>query len=252
MTLVLGCVTTPEPTASFPVAEDPKVLLKPGDVLEVKFLYWPELNENSQAIRPDGKISLQLVGDVIAEGMEPEELRQSLLTQYEDKLREPEISVVVRSLDSHRVYVGGEVYSPGLVPIQGRLTALEAVMQAGGPRKDSARLSTVVIIRQSGNQQYATTIDMREMLESPETANFELAPRDIVYVPRTNIDKVDQWVEQYINKIIPRNLHFQYTFSHTDNLDDDDDASRNQRAADLLSTFSNVSANVGEATLATP
>ncbi|MBX7259791.1 MAG: polysaccharide export protein [Candidatus Hydrogenedentes bacterium] len=233
-----GCATTPEPSESFPVAQDPVLLLKPGDVLQVKFLYWPELNEEGQTIRPDGRISLQLVGEVVAEGKEPEVLRQELLGLYKDKLLQPEISVVVRSLDSHRVYVGGEVLAPGLVPVNGRLTALEAIMQAGGPRKESSKLSTVVIVRQQDGQQYATTLDLRNALESPQSSSFELAPRDIVYVPRTAIDRVDQWVDKYINQIIPRSVHANFTF--TKDLDSGNNSDNGARAAQLLS---NVNSN---------
>lgn len=232
-----GCATTPPEAEPFPVASKPKVILQPGDVLQVKFLYWPELNEDQQAIRPDGKISLQLVGDVHAEGLAPDELRNLLLEQYEDKLIDPEISVVVNALDSHRVYVGGEVISPGLVMIQGELTALGAIMQAGGPRKTSAKLNSVVIVRQSGGRQYGTTIDLREALKSSESDPFMLAPGDIVYVPRTAIDRVDQWVDQYINQIIPRNLH--YNFTHQINQKDTNN--RSGLASELISNMSSAS-----------
>lgn len=247
----IGCVTTPEPLESFPVAQDPVLVLKPGDVLQVKFLYWPELNEDGQTIRPDGKISLQLIGDITAEGRQPETLRQELLALYKDKLLEPEISVVVRSLDSHRVYVGGEVLSPGLVPMNGRLSVLEAIMQAGGPRKESARLGSVVIVRQQGAQQYATTVDVRRGLESPESASFQLAPRDIVYVPRTAIDRVDQWVEKYINQVIPRSIHTNFTF--TKDLDFRSGSGNGARAAQLLSNVnSNAIGTLGDLSSVTP
>ncbi|HRK36042.1 MAG TPA: polysaccharide biosynthesis/export family protein [Candidatus Hydrogenedentes bacterium] len=206
-----GCLTTPPPSESFPVAAEPKVVLQPGDVLQVKFLYWPELNEEKQAIRPDGKISLQLVGDVQAEGRTPDELRTDLLSIYEDKLIEPEIAVVVNSLDSHRVYVGGEVMQPGLVMISGRLTALEAIMQAGGFKKQSAKMASVVVIRQREGKQFSQSLDLRKAIESPESEPFLLEPYDIVFVPRSNIDQIDQWVDQYINQIVPRSLHYSFT-----------------------------------------
>jgi len=189
----------------------PKVTLKPGDVLQVKFLYWPELNEEKQSIRPDGKISLQLVGDVQAQGRTPDELRTDLLTLYKDKLIDPEISVVVGSLDSNRVYVAGEVIAPGMLMINGRLTALEAIMQAGGPKKDSGKMNSVVVIRQRDGKQYGTTLDLRNALESADSDPFLLEPYDVVFVPQTNIDKVDQFVEQYVNRIVPRALHYNFT-----------------------------------------
>lgn len=209
---ISGCVTTPPPSESFPAAAEPKVVLEPGDVLQVKFLYWPELNEEKQSIRPDGKISLQLVGDVQAQGKTPDELRSDLLNVYQDKLIEPEISVVVNALDSHRVYVSGEVQNPGLVMINGRLTALEAIMQAGGFLKESAKKRTVVVVRQRDGKQFSTTLDLRKALEETESDPFLLEPYDIVFVPPTNIDQVDQFVEQYVNKIVPRSVHWGFTY----------------------------------------
>lgn len=233
-----GCMTTPPFADSFPAAAEPTVVLKPGDVLQVKFLYWPELNEEKQSIRPDGKISLQLVGDVQAEGHTPEELRNHLLDLYQDKLIDPEIAVVVSSLDSHRVYVGGEVLSPGLVMINGRLTALEAIMQAGGFRKESAKMSSVVVVRQRDGAQYARTIDLRKSIEEPQSEPFLLEPYDIVFVPRTAIDQVDQWVDQYINQIIPRSLH--YNFTHEVN--PQSGSNRGNIASQLLSNMNGGSA----------
>lgn len=237
MLTTIGCASTPPVAQDFPPATEPKVTLQPGDVLQVKFLYWPELNEEQQAIRPDGKISLQLVGDVQAEGFAPDELRTHLLELYEDKLIDPEISVVVNALDSHRVYVGGEVMTPGLVMIQGRLTALSAIMQVGGPRKASAKMNSVVVIRQSGGRQFGTTIDLRSALEDPESEPFLLAPGDVVYVPRTTIDRVDQWVDQYINQIVPRNLHFNFTYD----VNRDDSNNRNGLASELLNSVEPMS-----------
>ena len=230
---VTSCTTTPPVADSFPADSKPTVVLQPGDVLQVKFLYWPELNEEQQMIRPDGKISLQLVGDVHAGGLAPDELRSQLLELYEDKIIDPEISVVVNSLDSHRVYVGGEVLAPGLYLIQGQLTALSAIMQAGGPRKASAKLNSVVIVRQSGGRQYGTTIDLRMALKNAETDPFMLAPGDVVYVPRTTIDRVDQWVDQYINQIVPRNLHYNFT----QDVNREDTSNRSGLASELISNM---------------
>ena len=75
----------------------PKITLGPGDVMDIKFFYTPELND-SQAVRPDGKIMLQLVGEVTAQGRTPDELRAELVHLYTSELKNPEIAVIVRSL----------------------------------------------------------------------------------------------------------------------------------------------------------
>ncbi len=209
--LLTGCVTTPPPRADFPAPPEPVVALQPGDVLDIEFVYWPELT-TSQKIRPDGRVALKLVGDVAVQDKTPDQVRQELLQLYAGKLVNPEINVVVKSYDSQRVYVGGEVRNPGVMPLHGRMTALDALMMAGGPSKESAKLRTVVVIRRAGDKQVAQSINLKRSLQRPDSEPFYLAPCDIIFVPRSTIDRVDQWVEQYVNKIIPRNTAMNMTF----------------------------------------
>mgnify|MGYP002347110480 CR=1 FL=1 len=219
-----GCVTAPKWSETpFPAAAPPssaadaaaapapapeaKVVLQAYDTIRVKFLYWPELDDE-QMIRPDGKISLLMVGEVDAQNRTPAELQQELLKLYESKLNEPDINVVVTSLANNRVYVGGEVGTPGLILIQGKLTALGAIMQAGGFIESSARKSCVVVVRQQNGKQYSRTLDLKAELNGAEGEPFYLQPYDIVFVPRTVITHVDEFVAQYIDGVIPKHLNF--------------------------------------------
>ena len=175
------------------------------DTIRIKFLYWPELDDE-QMIRPDGKISLLMVGEVEAQNRTPEELQKELIKLYEPKLNEPEINVVVSSLANNRVYIGGEVSTPGLILIQGKLTVLGAIMQAGGFIEASAKKSSVVVVRQQAGKQFARTVDLNDALKGTETEPFYLQPYDIIYVPRTTITHVDEFVAQYIDGIIPKHI----------------------------------------------
>ena len=202
---LLSCSPKPIKQVSFeiPPEPEPKVTLGPGDVLDVKFFYAPELNEN-QTARPDGKITLQLIGDVDIRGKTPIELRDELVRLYTSHLKTPEVTVIVRSLNDQRVYVGGEVKDPSLIAMSGRLTVLEAIMQAGGFNLGTAILSDVVVIRQKDGNYYGTVLDLKKVLEGETSSMFYLAPRDIVYVPRATIADLNQWIDQYINRMIPQ------------------------------------------------
>lgn len=204
-TLFLGCQykpSYPPPPETKTVPPPPRVALEPGDVIEVKFFYTPELNV-AQTVRPDGRITLQLIGDVEVEGVTPAQLQDGLLQMYTPHLKDPEIAVIVRSLYNRRVFVGGQVITPGIVGMPGKLTVLEAIMQAGGFDLREAEVRNVVVIRHRDAQRYGYSLNLKLALEGGETQPFFLEPQDIVYVPRTTIAKVDQWVDQYINKIIP-------------------------------------------------
>ena len=180
----------------------PHVALMPGDAIEVKFFNTPDLNE-SQTVRPDGKIALQLIGEIEVKGKSPVELRDDLLELYAPLLKTPEITVLIRSFRDRHVYVGGQVMAPGIVEMPGTMTLLEAIMQAGGFNVKEAEVRNVIIIRHINGRRYGQSIDLKPALTGNEVQPFYLAPKDIVYVPQTTIAKVDQWIDQYINKIIP-------------------------------------------------
>ena len=94
-------------TKQFPETEiRPPVYLTPGDVIAIEFLYWPELDIEQQ-IRPDGKISLELVGHIDVSGMTVSEMDEHLHEIYADKIKEPQITTVVRSFGNRRAYIAG-------------------------------------------------------------------------------------------------------------------------------------------------
>jgi len=202
--MLLGCQHSQRnPRASkMKAVTPPRVALVPGDVIEVKFFYTPELNE-SQTVRPDGKITLQLIGEIKVEGKIPAELRDELLKLYAPHLKNPEVAVIIRSFYNRRVFVGGEVMTPGIVQMPGTLSVLEAIMQAGGFDMREAELKNVVVIRHKDGQRYGYSVNLKSALAGDETEQFFLEPKDIVYVPRTEIAKLGQWIDQHINKIIP-------------------------------------------------
>jgi polysaccharide export outer membrane protein len=112
------------------------------------------------------------------------------------------------------VYVGGEVQQPGMIQINGRLTLLEAIMQAGGPANRSARIRDVILVRERDGKRYARTYDLRDSFGKGESESIELQPYDVVFIPRTAIDRLDQWVDQYINGLVPRNFQATYVWSN--------------------------------------
>jgi polysaccharide export outer membrane protein len=190
--------------------ERPGVFLEPGDVLEIKFFYTPELDV-TQTIRPDGRISLQLIGDIIAEGKTPEQLRSELWSLYKPRLKDPEITILIKSLYARRVFVAGQVTKPGPIEMPGDITLMEAIMEAGGFDLEHAELENIVVIRNENQKRRGYVFNLKPTLEGQTPEPFFLKPRDIVYVPQTRITEVDQWIDQHINKMIPR-LPFYFTY----------------------------------------
>ncbi len=183
-----------------------------GDVLDVKFYYNPELND-SVTVRPDGRISLQLAPEVMAAGVTPNDLAGQLRERYRSELRNPQITVIVRSFGSQRMFVDGEVGTPGLVTLTGPLTVMQSIAESGG-FKDSARYNEVLVIRRTAAKKpYVMTVNLENAINGTDLGqDIYVLPFDIVYVPKSPIANVDVWVDQYIRKLIPIPFGFGFTF----------------------------------------
>lgn len=205
--LVLGGCSGMQPARTVTeMAAEPVEPLKlaAGDVIDVKFFYTPELDE-SQIVRPDGFISLQLVGDIRVDGLTPGTLQQELRRRYESHLKRPQITVLVRRVYDGRVWVTGEVKRPGPVQMTGKLSVLEAVMEVGGGTRPTADMAKVLVVRQKPDgRHYGCLVNLKQVLQGQEGQQFFLHPRDVVFVPPTRITKADDWVDQYINKMVPQ------------------------------------------------
>jgi len=211
-----------EPISSAPVATDGgnrRYTLHAGDVLDIKFFHMPELNE-TLPIRPDGKISLQLVDEVTAAGLTPAELDALLTERYADSLENPELTIIVRTFTSQRVYVGGEVNAPTMLPLAADLTALQAIIQAGG-LKSTAELSNIVIIRNRGTATpKLISLNLKEASTAKGApAQVPLHPGDIVMVPKSGIAQLNQFVDQYVDEVLPRALNFGFYYNLNPNLE---------------------------------
>jgi protein involved in polysaccharide export with SLBB domain len=202
-----------QPPAPAAAAADsaPMYRLVPGDTLDVKFDFVPELNENVK-VRPDGYISLQRIGEVRVQGRTASELTELLETRYAEILKRPDLTVIVRDYVAQQTFVGGEVMAPGVVTLRGQVTMLQAIMQTGGLRP-SARVGEVLLIRDLGdNRAEARKVDLRQVLEG-KVADTVLQPFDIVFVPRSKIAQVGLFVEQYVNALIPQSFFFPYNLN---------------------------------------
>jgi protein involved in polysaccharide export with SLBB domain len=188
-----------------------KYRLEPGDQLDVKFYYNTELNE-SLTVGPDGFISLQLVGEVQAAGSTPGELSEQLHRLYTGRIPDPEVTVIARSFASQVAYVGGEVANPGTCELRGRMTCAQALLSRGGARS-SARLSQALLIRFLGpDSTLVRQVNLDRVLDG-DVPDIRLQAYDVLYVPKTSIARVGQFVQQFINDIVPRSLSFPYALN---------------------------------------
>ena len=187
--------------------------IQPGDQLDIKFFYNPELNE-TVTVRPDGKISLQLVDEVQAAGLKPSQLDKALTEKYGYELKKPVITVIVKSFGGQRIYVGGEVNRQGLITIAGNMTPLQAVLNAGGFKETASPESAIIIRKGSGNEPVPIAMNLDDAMQGKTgSADFLLQPDDIVYVPKSAIAKANKFVNQYIeNLLLYRGISLGFTY----------------------------------------
>jgi polysaccharide export outer membrane protein len=177
--LLFWCLVPPCALSQNPAGE---VKLGPGDTIEIRLFYSPELNK-LQIIRPDGKILMQLIGEVTAAGKTPGELTRDLTARYKKYFAQLDVAVFVESYANRTVYVGGEVAAPGEIELFRQLTLLEAVMRAGGINSTTGSYRNVVVLRLQENRYVRYEVNLEEVLLGREKEPFYLLPLDIVYVP---------------------------------------------------------------------
>jgi polysaccharide biosynthesis/export protein len=172
--------------ADVPKPKDPPsndYVIGPDDLLSVVFWRDQQLS-GDVLVRPDGKISLPLLDDVQAAGLTPKQLRDRLVGEARRFVSEPVATVVVRQVNSRKVYITGFVARPGQYALTPSMTALQLIATAGG-LQDFAKSKEIRIVRSENGKSANIRFDYDEITKNPEKAaqNIELKPGDTIIVP---------------------------------------------------------------------
>jgi polysaccharide export outer membrane protein len=151
------------------------------DVLSISVWKEPELTK-SVSVRPDGKVSFPLVGDLQASGKTPQQLSQTLTEALARFIKEPIVTVTVEQINNFKVYLLGEVGAQGELTLKRRTRLMQLISQAGGLSPYASK--KIVIVREEGGREVRTEIDYRKLIsgEQPEL-NIYLKPGDTIIVP---------------------------------------------------------------------
>jgi polysaccharide export outer membrane protein len=178
-----GCQTNPNttPMTAENMTPAPSLYITQGDTLDITFPGASNL-DGQHKVGPDGTITLPVVGQVVASGKTPDQLRDELLKLYDKQLQNKEVLVSINA-SAKIVYVVGAVLRPGRIALDRPMTALEAIMEAGGYITQTANLKKVTVIRYEGNRNYTYQLNLAPVLVGEPVSPFYLKPRDIVNVP---------------------------------------------------------------------
>jgi polysaccharide export outer membrane protein len=169
--------------------------LTPGDVLEVQFRYSPEFNQ-TVTVQPDGYISLEIGGDLKVAGLTVEQTREAILRKASTRLQDPVATIVLKEFQKPYFVIAGEVALPGKIEMRERVTALQAIMLAGG-MKEAARSSQVVVFRRiNSDTAEVKLLNLKDIRRTSDLENdLTLQPGDMVYVPRDKISKIERFIK---------------------------------------------------------
>ena len=178
-----ACSEKAKGTSVAPPAAAEEYMIGPDDLLAVNVWKEPEISRNV-VVRPDGRISLPLVGDLRASGRSPAQLQDDIKAQLLNYLSHPEVTVIVQEARSQKFNILGEVEHPGSYPLSRSMTVLDAIAVAGGLR-DFAKSRKVYVLRtKADGSRTRLPFNYKKAIKGQGLSqNVELQPRDTVVVP---------------------------------------------------------------------
>ena len=163
----------------------PEYVIGVNDKLEVVFLYHNNLTTRDLVVRRDGRISMPYVGDQMAAGITPMELDSLLTVRFSEVLRDPNLSVIVSQPAPQKVYVLGEVNTPGRIEFDDEMSMVGAVAASGGVKTGGMANHAVLIRRQGVSKIVGVEVDLRAVVNGSQMSNdLRLRNYDIIWVPK--------------------------------------------------------------------
>jgi protein involved in polysaccharide export with SLBB domain len=218
---VVGCATHSGLEKGDPIAiiegtsagKDTSYRLQVGDGIAVHFFSFPDLDDTA-TIGPDGRVSLRLVGDFPIAGMTLAEAAGAANEHFEEVLKHPGVTINIKTYALQQVFVSGAVNNPGVIRSAIPLTATGAIAQAGGVKLPSAQSDGAILLRRKpdGKVVYYKLAFHGNLPGSD--GDPILRTNDLVYVPRTAIASVADFIQGNITRIIPINATYSLYHSY--------------------------------------
>ena len=161
----------------------PEFVIGPEDVLSINFWRDADMTRDEVAVRPDGRITLPLIGDVNAAGLTPEQLKAEIEKAASKYQKDPSVTVSVRQINSRKVFITGNVTNPGPHALTGPRTVMQLIAMAGG-LTEYADKKHILIMRMENGQQRSYKFNYNDVAKGKNLAqNILLKPGDTVVVP---------------------------------------------------------------------
>lgn len=177
------------------------------DHLKTAITTAPRGQSKLTTVRPDGYISFPIMQDVLAKGKTMPELREIASTEYNKLIDNLTVTLILKVMNANLVYVMGEVAKPDYYLMEGPHTVTQILSRAGGVLDTAERSTVLVISRDKERRPWGRLFDLEKVLYKGDISeDIVLHQYDVVYVPKSKIARMNLFVDQYINKMIPSNL----------------------------------------------
>jgi len=161
---------------------EPDYVIGPQDVLDISVWKEPEVSR-VVPVRPDGKISLPLLNDVQAAGLTPAALAAQITESLKKYVTSPQVTVIVTTINSQRVYISGEVIRPGAFPMLPGMTVMQALTSAGG-FTPFAKMKSIYVLRDEGGKKVRYPFNYKQVVHGKSAdQDIELKAGDTIVVP---------------------------------------------------------------------
>ncbi|MFH0889384.1 MAG: polysaccharide biosynthesis/export family protein [Planctomycetota bacterium] len=173
-----------------------------GDTLEIFIWQHADLTRDI-IIRPDGKLSFPLIGDINAEGKTLTQIDEDITKKLTEYIVTPQVSVTVKNFAGEKVIVLGEVGKPGVYKFFGTTSFLDIIAEAGGFTKDKG--NALIIrgeLKEGAKEAEVMLVDINGILNGNLRDNVVLYPRDIIYVSAKPIADVARYIRDYVSPIL--------------------------------------------------
>ena len=178
-----GAPTQPQGPVAGPGVQVPgEYVIGPEDVLGINF--WRDTDMTGDVtVRPDGRITLPLIGDITAAGLTPEQLKSEITKAASKLIEDPSVTVIVRAINSRKVFITGQVATPNAYPLTRDLTVMQLITLAGG-LTEFADKKNITVLRTENGQQRVFKFNYSDVSKGKGLSqNIILKPGDTVVVP---------------------------------------------------------------------
>lgn len=190
--LLAGCSSSPGPKQVAAVADDRQPVstyeIGPGDHLQVFVYQSPTLSVGDTPVRPDGRLSLPLVPDIVAVGKTPTQLAAEIASRLKEYVKDPNVSVIVHSFVGtfdRQIRVIGEATDPMAMPYSDRMTVLDVMIAAKGLTRYASG-NNAIIVRRTGDKQETIKVRLSDLLKDGDVSqNIDMRPGDTLIIPQT-------------------------------------------------------------------